>query len=518
MEEKVEENILDPKAKEKIALIEITPYQAKLVVVWKTIDSFDVFDEFCESLDLHEDIERDGFIQPTQAVQCREVLKMFRKFCDNQKITKSVAYATCDLRAAKNHFAFLEEMEMASGFKFKFLTEDEEVQMLQTMCINTIDASKGILFEIEQEQTKIVAYSRKSVVGKQIIPFGYENLAKLFIQANNYQEQSKIIQEFFANQIENVDWFMMEEPSDIKFIGAGEIFETIAKISRKGKKYNLDMSHGYVMDQKDFENVLNAVLPLKLDKEARLKGFSKKSLAAIVCGLSVAKALFGAFVVQNFTISTAKLSDGVLFKNCLPVAAERPIQDLLGFCLESNQTFHQPYQTNGRHVFDLSMLLFRQLRVMHKLSSRLYVKALKIASYMHNCGAMMRFSETQKDALSVILHTKIYGASHRDIILAAFIAQCQYLEDFSLNEWVKYKDLVTDEDLVAVKYLAVMVRLASCFDISSNNAVTDVICDVLGDSVIVKTVTNQDISFEVNLASQAAGEFKQVYGKTLELL
>lgn len=520
MEEKIEENITTevPPSKEKIALVEISPYQAKLVIVCKSVGSFDIVAEFCQSLSLHEDIERDGFIQPTQAFQCRENLKMFRKFCDNKKITKSLAYATCDLRAAKNHFAFLEEMESISGFKFRLLTEDEEIQMLQTMSVNTVDISKGVLFLIEQEQTKIIAYNRKTVVGRQIIPFGYENLAKLFIQDSNFEQQSKIIQEFFANQIERVDWFIAEDVADIKFVGCGEIFDTIGKISRKGKKYNLDMAHGYMMNQKDFENVLNAVLPLKLDKEARLKGLSKKSLSALVAGFSVAKAIFEAFAVQTFVISTAKLSDGVLFKHYVPVSAERPIQDLLGFSLETIQTFHQPFQTNGRHIFELSMFLFRQLRVMHKLSSRMYIRALKIASYMHNCGSIIRFSETNKDCLTVILHTKVYGASHRDLVLAGFIAQCQHLEDFSLTEWVKFKDLVTDEDLVAVKYLALIVRMASCFDISANGAITDIVCDVLGDSVIVKTVTQSDTSFELKLANQIAGEFKQIYGKTLELL
>ena len=91
-------------------------------------------------------------------------------------------------------------------------------------------------------------------------------------------------------------------------------------------------------------------------------------------------------------------------------------------------------------------------------------------------------------------------------------------EEFSLSEWVKYKDLVTDEDLQAVKFLAVLVRLASCFDVSGKGYVTDIVCDVLGDSVIMKTIREEDISFELKLANEVGVEFKHVFGKSLELL
>lgn len=519
MEEKVEEEITLKQEKEKIALVEVSPYQVKLCLAWKLEDAFEVFDEFCEPLLLHEDIERDGFIKPTQILQCREILKMFRKFCDSQGITKSIAYATFDVRAAKNHFAFLEEMEMASGFKFRLLAEEEEIQLLHFATLNSLDTPKGVLFSVEQEQTRIIAFSRKQIIGKQIIPFGYENLMKLFIQdGGDFVSSFNVIKDFFAKQIEENSWFSEEDMPDVRFIGTGDIFDVIGKVSMRGRKYNLDMLHNYPMTSKDYENVLNAVVPLKLAKDARLKGISKQSLGSIIAGVSLVAALFESFEVPEFSISTTRISDGMLMKQCVGVTVEKPIQDLLGYSLEINQKLHQPYQTNGRHVFELAMLLFRQLRVMHKLSSRFYVRALKIACYMNNCGAMIRFSKSKKDCLNVVLHSQIYGASHRDLILAAFITQAQHSEDFSLSDWVKFKDVVNDQDLVAVKYLAIMVRLAACFDKTGTESISDVICDVLGDSVIVKTITHQDTSFELRLANQVASDFKQVFSKNLELL
>ncbi len=503
--------------KEKIALVEITPYQVKLDLAWFAQDSFEVYDEYKEDLMLHEDIERDGFIKPTQVAHCKEVIKMFRRLCDCQGIKKSIAYATCDLRAAKNHYGFLDEMELSSGFKFRLLGEDEEISLIHTATVNTLDISKGLVLFVEEEQTRIVGYIRRQIVGSQTIPFGYENLCKLFVQGGNYKEQASVISEFMLKQLQSANWFGDLELTEIQVIGAGAIFEVMGKVSRKGKKYSLDMPHNYRMELADMNNVFNAITDLKLDKDARIKGISKLSVGSIVSGLAIVQALIKKYGITSVCVSTSGIATGTLFSHCVPITQEKPLQDLLGYSLETNQRFYQENQNNGFHVFELSMLLFKQLRVMHRLP-RMYIKPLKIASYMCNSGARVRFTNTKKDALSVILHSQIYGASHKDLVIAAFVAGTQYVEEFSLAEWVKYKDIVNDEDLQAVKFLAILVRIASCFDIAGQGAVKDIVCDVLGDSVIMKTITEEDISFELKLASEVGTEFKHIFGKNLELL
>ena len=513
-----EEKSITEAEKEKIALVEISPYQVKLSLAWYAQDSFEVFDEYYEKLMLHEDIERDGFIKPTQVAHCREIIKMYRKLCDSFGITKSIAYATNEIRSAKNHYGFLDEMELSSGFKFKLLTAEEEVTAIHTATVNSLDITKGLVLFVEEEQTRIVGYIRRAVVGSQTIPFGYENLCKLFMEDNGkFVDQAKVIKDFIHKQFQKIDWFGDIDLTDIQVIGMGEIFDIVGKVSRKGKKYSLDMPHNYKMTQTDFSNVYDAITSLNLDKKAKLKGISKTSVGSIVSGIAIISALIKKYSIQEFTISTSTISTGMLFSHCVPITQEKPLQDLLGYSLGANQRFYQENQKNGTHIFELSMLLFKQLRVMHRLS-RMYIKPLKIASYMFNAGSRIRCTQTKKDSLGVILRSQIYGASHRDLILGAFIAGTQFSEEFSLSEWVKYKDLVTDEDLQAVKFLAVLVRLASCFDVSGKGYVTDIVCDVLGDSVIMKTIREEDISFELKLANEVGVEFKHVFGKSLELL
>ena len=118
----------------------------------------------------------------------------------------------------------------------------------------------------------------------------------------------------------------------------------------------------------------------------------------------------------------------------------------------------------------------------------------------------------------MVLASSIFGATHREIILAAFVAGCHMREDVNMYDWQKYKEIVTEEDLDAVKKLGVLLRIAESLDRSMAGLVTGVTCDVLGDSVIMKTELTGDAALELRDAAAAGGEFKKAFRKNLEIL
>ena len=165
----------------------------------------------------------------------------------------------------------------------------------------------------------------------------------------------------------------------------------------------------------------------------------------------------------------------------------------------------------------LSIQLFKQLRVLHKFP-RVYLKVLKIAASLHDCGLRVRYYNNQKHSRYMILNSAIYGATHREIVLAAFVAGCHRKEDLTPAEWAKYKDIVSDEDLDVVRKLGVLLRIGEALDRSGQGMVKGINCDVLGDSVIMKTELAGDAALEIRQAMAAGGEFKRAFKKNLEIL
>ena len=102
--------------------------------------------------------------------------------------------------------------------------------------------------------------------------------------------------------------------------------------------------------------------------------------------------------------------------------------------------------------------------------------------------------------------------------MASFVAANTGIEDINLAEWNKYKDLVCDEDVDAVRKMGIMLRIANGLDRSLSSVVKGINCDILGDSVIMKTEVEGDASLEINTALEVSSDFRKVFKKNLEIL
>ena len=124
----------------------------------------------------------------------------------------------------------------------------------------------------------------------------------------------------------------------------------------------------------------------------------------------------------------------------------------------------------------------------------------------------------EKHGFDVILNSGICGATHKELLVAGFVCMCQNLDNLSLNEWIRYKDILNDEDLDAVRKLGVILNLARALNASRKPIITDIICDILGDSIIVKTVVEGNAEFEIMEAMKIAGDYKKVFKKSLQII
>ena len=66
--------------------------------------------------------------------------------------------------------------------------------------------------------------------------------------------------------------------------------------------------------------------------------------------------------------------------------------------------------------------------------------------------------------------------------------------------------------------LSIILRLAECFDRTKNSLIVDINCDILGDSVIMKTITTADATFEIQRGMEVGRDFEKVFHKKIEIL
>ncbi len=503
---------------ERIGIIDLGSNTVRLLLVDITDNGhFQIIDQLKEAPRLGEGMERDGFLKPVRIQRTIKTLKMFKRLCDANNVDKIITVATAAVRHAKNQRSFIDEVSATCGLKIKVLTSEEEAMYVYRGVINTMDVPKGIILEIGGGSTKIVYYNRRLILNYATLPFGAITLTDLFMEEGlSAKDQSAKIEEFFTEQLKNIEWLKEVDP-EVQIIGVGGSFRNLCRITKIMKKYPLKTIHNYVVNDNDFDHVYGLLKGLDLDKKKKIKGLSGDRVDILPSALSAISAFKKYTGLKDIVISGSGLRTGILYNYAIPATLEKPVSDVLTHSLATIADFYKCNQAHTEHVVGLSIQLFKQLRVLHKFP-RQHLKILKIAAYLYETGKRISFYNFERNTGHVILSSNIYGASHRDLVMASFVASNTAIEDVNLAEWAKYKDLVCDEDIDAVKKMGIMLRIATALDRSMSGVVKGINCDILGDSVIMKTEVEGDAALEINSALEIGNDFRRIFKKNLEIL
>lgn len=503
---------------EKIGIIDLGSNTARLVIVQMLGDGhFIVVDQIKESVRLGKDMERDGFLKVQRIQETIKTLKMFRRLCDAHGIDRIIAVATAAVRRAKNQRSFLDEVVTTCGIKLKVLSAEEEALYVYRGVINTMDVPKGLIVEIGGGSTKLVYYNRRNLLHYETLPFGAVTLTELFASDGlKPEEQTARIEEFFTEQLKKIEWLKELDP-ETQLIGVGGSCRSLARISKVMKKSPYSNVHNYHISTDDFDTIYNTLKSLDLDKKKRIKGVSSNRADILPGALAAVRTVINYNGFSEIVIAGCGLREGIMFNYAMPITVERPISDVLTYSLK---TLNKYYNCNEKHVeqvLNISIQLFKQLRVLHKFP-RQYLRILKVAAYLHDAGTSIKYYDYQKHSSYIILNAALYGISHREIVLAALVVAVHKNDDFAISDLVKFREYIDETDVEVIRKLGIILRIAESLDRSMSSCVAGINCDVLGDSVIMKTELVGDATLEIKDAMNAAPDFKRIFKKNLDIL
>jgi exopolyphosphatase/guanosine-5'-triphosphate,3'-diphosphate pyrophosphatase len=277
------------------------------------------------------------------------------------------------------------------------------------------------------------------------------------------------------------------------------------------------MAHNYKLPFEEFDNIYQKIRVLDIDKAARIKGLSSARADIFPAALAILNTLRKRLNFEEITISGAGFREGALFRYSVPMVAEKPIGDVLGHSIYTMLTHFNMNIPHSEHVFDLSLQLYRQLKVLHKLP-RSYIKVLRVAAQLHDIGSSFKFYDHPKHSFYLILNSNMYGIPQEDLVIAAIAAGMHSRTQLEGMEVEQYLNMLNEEQIDASKKLGVIVRIAEAFDRSMGRVIKGISCDILGDSVIIKTESVSDCALEIKDAMTAIYDFRRAFRKNLEIL
>ena len=492
---------------EKIAIIELANSLVKLSIYDTKNGRFKLVRKEEDGVSIFKDILEEKLLRPKTITGIVSILKIYRNVIEECQVQKIIAVADNIIAKARNQRGFFDEIFNNTGLNFIFMSEEELIKNIYTSVVNSIDNSKGGIVYIGENETLLIRYNRRSTLGSVSIPLGYENIME---GADKSFEQMK---DMFLAELRVRD-FKFEPESLV--VGAGIPFLNLGRIAKKVTKYPLEIDNNYEVSSENAKAVVNFVRGLDVEKVKKVKGLADDRTEVLYSSLAIVSALYYYLKISQITVSTACIRDGLVANN-LMIDNQEKLSDLLANSFFNIYEFENKDLTMNNRIANMAGILFKQLKVMHKLP-RMYVKPMRVAAYLFDIGKKISFEDYEKHGFYAILNSGLCGVSQKDLLLGAFICECQLADNFSLSKWMKYNDILTDEDLNAVRKLGIIVKLASALNSSKKLVVTDVMCDILGDSVIMKLIVNSDPTYEIMQGMKVAKDYRKFFKKNLQLI
>lgn len=502
-----------------VGIVELNPYELKTAIAEiENSHGFTLLDQSVDFIDFTSDLTTDGLIKQNKTLLVVDYLNSFKALCKAKGVERIYAYATSEFKEAKNQRSFVEEIYNLSSIRFEFLTLDSELTYTYSSSLTTLDIPKGLFIYINNTSTNIIYYNRRTILKKVALPIGTTTLANMFTEENyNPQELAKKFGNKFNEYLKEETWLKEIDP-ETQFVGAGQSFVNLARLSKRLTKYPFNVEHNIRIDNETFNKTYEFIQTLDIDKTKKLKGISSGRADALLAGLAIINEIMKIKDDTTLAISSKTSLNGIALSLEQQTSYEKPLTDILGECLFKINSRQNNYNKNSDNVVSLSLNIFKLLKILHRMP-KTYIKVMRIAAALYDSGKRINYNNYLRYSYDIIRDSEINGATHREQLLAAFVVANINPDNFSMTEWVKYSSLFLEEDLENVRKLAVMVKLASLLDRFERKKVLDLTCDILGDSVIFKTICEQgdNCDLEIREALKSRPDFRRVFNKHLDV-
>lgn len=500
----------------KIAIMDIGSNNARLILVYIYDNgSYRIADQLKEPVRLISDMGHDSIIKPRRIQQLIKTIHMFKRLCVANGVDQMFSYCTAAVNRAANQRSFLDEVYATTQIQLEVLSGEKEGTLTFQGVMNTMDIDNGVIMDMGGGTTQLVHFEKRAIKNIVSLPFGTVTLTELFGLADKVkQEQIDAIEDFYRQQLEAVGW--LENVKGLPLIGVGGSFRNLGKIMRMKTKRDIGTLHNYAIRAKEIDALYENMCKLDLDRRMKIKGLSNERADIFLAAFAAIKTTVKYLECADIYVSCCGLREGIMFEQIDPQLAVRPVQHVLDYSLQNVLGLFQENINHANNVAKLSMLMFEQLRQLHKLPNS-YMRIIKTAATLHDIGTVIKYHDHHKHSFYLILNSNIYGLTHREHLMSAFVALAHRKDDVK-KECMRYSDMITNDDLLIIYRLAVLVRIAESFDRAMDGIIESVACDILGDSVIMKTQTDSDASLEIKDALTCGDMFKKAYGKNLVIL
>jgi exopolyphosphatase/guanosine-5'-triphosphate,3'-diphosphate pyrophosphatase len=237
----------------------------------------------------------------------------------------------------------------------------------------------------------------------------------------------------------------------------------------------------------------------------------------IVAGIAVINHLLKVADIKQLITSRSGLRDGLLFQYLARETQDPILPSPLMHSVENLIHYYNIESFHVRHVNNLALSLFDQLRPLHGLDT--YERRLLIvASLLHDIGIAVNQENHYQHTFYMLNNARINGLTHRELVTCAFVAASHeryYLH--GVREYLEPAGPLQREDFRRIMLLSLILRLAKSFDRGSSGVVDGVKVEFDDQTIRMRLRTKGTARLEMQAAMAHASDCKALLRRDLQI-
>ncbi|NPB05653.1 MAG: Ppx/GppA family phosphatase [Aquificae bacterium] len=296
----------------RVGVIDVGTYSTRLTVAEVGKDDFKVLYEEGKITALGRGVKQTGFLSKEAIEETLEVIKRYKRICDELGVKECLVLGTEALRVAKNREEFERELERL-GLKLRVISPEEEGRYAYLGAYWAL-RPKGRVGVVDQGggSTEFVFGEGTRVEEVVSLPFGIVNLTEAFLRHDppTEEELGRLI-DFLDREIKKA-----VRPVD-ELVGLGGTITTIAALEYGIYPYDPSKVSGKTLTREQLKRWFERLSKMSVAERKRLPQIEDRRAEAIVPGVAIFWRTLELFGKDRLTVSDWSVKQGAIVANFL---------------------------------------------------------------------------------------------------------------------------------------------------------------------------------------------------------
>ena len=454
----------------RVALIDLGSNSVRFVISEITESgSYRLVYQQKESIRLSEGMWTHQMLTKPAMERAIKTLKALSHMAKAMGVTEIQGIATAAVRLATNGNSFIRRVYTETGIPLRAISGEEEAYLGFLGVVNTIGLDDFIVFDLGGASVEISLIEHRQLKKSVSLPMGALVMTGQFKSGHEF---TKIEYEAMVYHIQSLlkreNWL---KDAKLPLIGIGGTARNIAKMDQRDKNYPIPKLHNYKVKKAVMEALFQRVKETPKEERKKIPGLSSERADIIVAGMAIIRELIEYTKASSIIVSGCGLREGLFFQYYGQhydgqefLQKTGIIDDIVTHSTLNILRSFTPHDVDhSLYIAKLAKQIYKQWKELMPEGDRLKL-ILKVASLLHDLGKQINYYSHARHSAYMIINSNLYGLSHREQLLSAFIASYSHGANSKFIKQSPYLSLLKEGDREIIQKLSFPLALAEALE------------------------------------------------------